>query len=130
MSTPSVSQTLTEPIEVFVTISGTEAQVPDVVHIPWGYTGVVRWTISGDDAIFTDTGVRFRDENAPYVPLLIDLHHCEIQVSNTQLLFTGHSYEYDLVFADLTKLRNAVDPTVENDSPPPIPPMESLEGRS
>jgi hypothetical protein len=112
----------TAPLQVLVVGgNGTIVVYPNSLKIPWKFVGTVQWTLAGEaDTVFTGTGI-IDDPDSPFTsPIFINPRLCEASVDNTNKSKTGKRSRYEVTY------RNALgpqrhDPTVENDSPPPVP---------
>lgn len=111
---PELSTDVTD-VEVFVI--GNEIKVDPVnVQIPWKAEQTIRWTTKDPKLSFI--GVIFA-EPSPFSPYLDPTgKYCELTYTNTDPESVG-KFKYDLIL-DNAHLFMMEDPTVQNDSPPPM----------
>lgn len=116
-------------IHINVSLSGDTILIdPLNVQIPWDYRGTVRWTIVDSIAEFDpDFGITFPNIS-PFSPRFISPSVFEMGVDNTNRAFTSIAFVYDVRLTD-DGIGLAEDPTVQNDSPPPVRPLRAFRRR-
>ena len=120
MKTATAAQSVNEPgavipVRIYLGADGIYVDPPQIT-LPWNYVGTVRWTLDSEGLSFDDPGIWF-PVVSPFQPHRVSATVCEMQVDNDAALFTG-PYKYDI---KLTEGHHeiVIDPTVENDPPPP-----------
>jgi len=122
---PSEKPVLSDPILVTVTIDPLASEIvtisPDPVRVPWLFAGDIVFTIEGEDT-FQDPGITFTEPlPAPFIISLTDDKHCVVSALNddpekTVKIIGPYHYRVNLQSGTV---HFWLDPTVENDSPPP-----------
>jgi hypothetical protein len=107
------------PVRIYLGGDGSIQVDPQRIVLAWEHVGTIRWTLDIEGASFDDHGIFFPLVSG-FQPHRVSATEYEMHVHNDQWMFAG-THKYDIKLLDRDR-EIVIDPTVENDPPPPLPP--------